>query len=100
MIHDPIPRGVQPALPLFDEEALDIADYLKSEVHDDDIHSDETRKHGVAALTLGAIGVVYGDIGTSPIYAFREASRLAADPTDFYHLPRDRVVELGERVAI
>jgi KUP system potassium uptake protein len=22
------------------------------------------------------------------------------DPTDFYHLPRDRVVELGERVAI
>ena len=27
-------------------------------------------------------------------------SRLAADPTDFYHLPRDRVVELGERVAI
>lgn len=27
-------------------------------------------------------------------------ARLAADPTDFYHLPRDRVVELGERVAI
>jgi KUP system potassium uptake protein len=26
-----------------------------------------------AALTLGAIGVVYGDIGTSPLYAFREA---------------------------
>ena len=24
-------------------------------------------------MTLGAIGVVYGDIGTSPIYAFREA---------------------------
>ena len=24
-------------------------------------------------LVLGAIGVVYGDIGTSPIYAFREA---------------------------
>ncbi len=26
-----------------------------------------------AVLTLGAIGVVYGDIGTSPLYAFREA---------------------------
>jgi KUP system potassium uptake protein len=26
-----------------------------------------------AALVLGAIGVVFGDIGTSPIYAFREA---------------------------
>src|SRR5690349_12397215 len=25
------------------------------------------------ALALGSIGVVYGDIGTSPIYAFREA---------------------------
>src|SRR5262249_6445328 len=25
------------------------------------------------SLTLGSIGVVYGDIGTSPIYAFREA---------------------------
>src|SRR3954454_18269197 len=24
-------------------------------------------------LALGAVGVVYGDIGTSPIYAFREA---------------------------
>src|SRR5690349_2937044 len=26
-----------------------------------------------AALVLGSIGVVYGDIGTSPLYAFREA---------------------------
>lgn len=29
--------------------------------------------HSVAMLTLGAIGVVFGDIGTSPLYAFREA---------------------------
>ena len=28
---------------------------------------------GFWALTLGAVGVVYGDIGTSPLYAFREA---------------------------
>ena len=27
----------------------------------------------VAALSLGALGVVYGDIGTSPLYAIREA---------------------------
>jgi KUP system potassium uptake protein len=26
-----------------------------------------------AALTLGALGVVFGDIGTSPLYAFKEA---------------------------
>ena len=25
-----------------------------------------------AALTLGALGVVFGDIGTSPLYALRE----------------------------
>ncbi|MEO4000087.1 potassium transporter Kup [Mesorhizobium sp. CAU 1732] len=31
-----------------------------------------------AALSLGAIGVVYGDIGTSPIYALREAIRAVA----------------------
>lgn len=73
MIHDPIPRDLQPALPLFDEEALDIADYLKSEADPDDIYTEATHRQGVAALTLGAIGVVYGDIGTSPIYAFREA---------------------------
>ena len=30
------------------------------------------------ALTVGAIGVVFGDIGTSPIYAFREALNATA----------------------
>ena len=25
------------------------------------------------ALTIGSVGVVYGDIGTSPLYALREA---------------------------
>jgi len=29
-------------------------------------------KSGLAGLTLGAIGVVYGDIGTSPLYALKE----------------------------
>src|SRR5919204_4131490 len=28
---------------------------------------------GFWALTLGSIGVVYGDIGTSPLYALRES---------------------------
>ncbi len=31
-----------------------------------------THASSVAALTLGALGVVYGDIGTSPLYAFKE----------------------------
>ncbi len=30
------------------------------------------RKHSMAVITLGALGVVYGDIGTSPLYALRE----------------------------
>jgi len=30
------------------------------------------------ALTLGSVGVVYGDIGTSPLYAFREAVNAGA----------------------
>lgn len=30
-------------------------------------------KHGKAGLIIGAIGVVFGDIGTSPLYALREA---------------------------
>ncbi len=29
-------------------------------------------KGPVALLALGALGIVYGDIGTSPLYAFRE----------------------------
>jgi KUP system potassium uptake protein len=33
----------------------------------------------VVALAIGAIGVVYGDIGTSPLYALREALRPAAE---------------------
>lgn len=41
-------------------------------------------KHGASrtsALTLAALGVVYGDIGTSPIYAFNEAVRAGGDTT-------------------
>ena len=32
-----------------------------------------------SALMLGALGVVFGDIGTSPIYAFREALKATGD---------------------
>ena len=36
-------------------------------------HIDHPSRARLAAHTLGAVGVVYGDIGTSPLYAFREA---------------------------
>jgi KUP system potassium uptake protein len=37
-------------------------------------------KAGFWALTLGCIGVVYGDIGTSPLYAMRESVLAAVGP--------------------
>ena len=46
-------------------------------------------KAGTAALVVGAIGVVFGDIGTSPLYAIREAF----SPT--YGLIPDRATVLG-----
>ena len=41
----------------------------------------ESRSHSTFwALTVGSVGVVYGDIGTSPLYAFREAVLAAIGP--------------------
>lgn len=34
--------------------------------------ADKTDRNYLLTLALGALGVVYGDIGTSPLYAFRE----------------------------
>src|SRR6266702_2613493 len=45
---------------------------------------------GFWALTLGSIGVVFGDIGTSPLYAFREAVAGAAQGQ-----PVSRAIVLG-----
>ena len=44
------------------------------------VSSPTTRTSSLAlptATTLGALGIVYGDIGTSPLYAFREAIKAA-----------------------
>ncbi len=43
--------------------------------------SDSHPRAGFWALTVGSIGVVYGDIGTSPLYAFREAALAASSHT-------------------
>ena len=39
--------------------------------------SSQVKKSSLSALTLGALGVVFGDIGTSPIYALRESLNTA-----------------------
>jgi KUP system potassium uptake protein len=46
---------------------------------------------GFWALTLGSIGVVYGDIGTSPLYALRESVFAAVGPGN----PASEPVVLG-----
>jgi KUP system potassium uptake protein len=43
------------------------------------------------ALTLGSIGVVYGDIGTSPLYAVRESVLAAVGPSE----PASEAIILG-----
>lgn len=44
----------------------------------------DARGHGLLPLCIGALGVVYGDIGTSPLYALRECLHgphaVAAEP--------------------
>jgi KUP system potassium uptake protein len=44
-------------------------------------HGEAHSTAGFKALMIGSIGVVYGDIGTSPLYALREAVVAASGPT-------------------
>ena len=46
-----------------------------------DERADEPRRGHLAGLSLAALGIVYGDIGTSPLYAFRQALS-GVSPTD------------------
>src|SRR5215470_15723378 len=43
-------------------------------------HGPSRSMSGLLGLAIASIGVVYGDIGTSPLYAFREAVNAAAGP--------------------
>ncbi|WP_309664797.1 potassium transporter Kup [Tabrizicola sp.] len=69
--NSPIPKSTdRPPFDQLDEAELDIADYLRDETEEP---VEQPAPQPFAALVIGAVGVVYGDIGTSPIYAFREA---------------------------
>jgi KUP system potassium uptake protein len=69
------------------------------------------RPPNASLLALSALGVVFGDIGTSPLYAFENS--FVGDhklPIDSFHvmgvlsliycLPPGRVVELGSQVQL
>ena len=62
-------------------------------------------KKPLAGLTLAALGVVYGDIGTSPLYAAKERlfaamARHARTAGDYFNIPAARVIELGTKIEI
>ncbi|MBX9757464.1 MAG: potassium transporter Kup [Beijerinckiaceae bacterium] len=63
----------------------------KGAIQPDDTQ-DQHQNAKFLALLIGSVGVVYGDIGTSPLYAFREAM-LAAGATTA-GAPRDTVLGL------
>ncbi|NLS06286.1 potassium transporter Kup [Rhizobium sp. P32RR-XVIII] len=48
------------------------------QLRSEDPELDHETRSGLPSLVLAALGVVYGDIGTSPLYAFREALHATA----------------------
>ncbi len=64
---------------------------MNNPVVSDDSQEESQAHHAggsLAKLVVGAVGVVFGDIGTSPIYAFRETfvghHRLIVDQAHIY----------------
>lgn len=49
-----------------------------AQLRSEDPELEHQSSSGLPALVLAALGVVYGDIGTSPLYAFREALHATA----------------------
>ena len=64
------------AQPPADSAEPDTTTFLNQ--YDNDELGPAHKAKGMPSLVLGAVGVVYGDIGTSPIYAFREALKPVA----------------------
>jgi KUP system potassium uptake protein len=50
-----------------------VRDTVMQPTHSDSLAISPVHKQSLTILSIGAIGVVFGDIGTSPLYAFREA---------------------------
>ena len=81
MSNDPVPKpATEPAAPV-------------AAGHNGHEHAghDHHHKAGFAGLTLGSMGVVYGDIGTSPLYALKES---------LHHTATDGIVSPIEVVGV
>jgi KUP system potassium uptake protein len=60
---------------------------IESETPSKIYEGEATPQANLWKLTLGSIGVVYGDIGTSPLYALRESVLAAAGPDQLVSEP-------------
>jgi KUP system potassium uptake protein len=84
---DPLPDPIPKASPAPGEASAQAhpSDFPGPGQHDRD---GQGRHAGLWRLTLGSVGVVYGDIGTSPIYAMRESLHASGQdgfsPADVY----------------
>src|SRR4029079_17873656 len=59
-------------------ESIGVAGAAQVHVATQGAEAPPTSRTSFWALSLGSIGVVYGDIGTSPLYAVREAVTAAS----------------------
>jgi KUP system potassium uptake protein len=80
-------RGSADSPDQFNDE--NVPPFMTASVTSTEAHEGQVTS-GFWALTLGSIGVVFGDIGTSPLYAFREAVTHAANGG-----PVSRTIVLG-----
>src|SRR4051795_5218336 len=64
------------------------ADNVKAELRGETGAGHNGPRIGMGVLALGALGVVYGDIGTSPLYAFKESF-------EHHHVPVTEINALG-----
>ena len=83
----PLPRGsmrLTRGAKMSQPEVTEAATVQASEGHASAAGQAGHHQGSIAALSIGAIGVVFGDIGTSPLYAFRETFAghhpITADP--------------------
>ncbi|MEY2401026.1 MAG: system potassium uptake protein, partial [Ilumatobacteraceae bacterium] len=84
-----VPGGVEtPATDDLGDKPTADGDAASVDDSDSIAHGSHTHAAGATALTLGALGVVFGDIGTSPLYAIRESF-------EHQHLAASRVNALG-----
>jgi K+ transporter len=64
------------------------------------------RVAGRMALTIGALGVVFGDIGTSPLYTLAQTlgygflTRNARLARDYFNIPPSQIIEIGMPVQL